>query len=461
MPQAAAMMAAMSTLREPARDIPITATCDLVVVGGSCTGVFAAVAAARLGLKVCLVEQLNQFGGTATASMVCVWHALWNTTGTQQIASGLTSTVIDRLRRRGAVIEGERTSPHWQYCFRPAELAIELDELVLEHGIRPFLHARVASVVREGGQVTAVVIEDKDGRRAISTRAVVDASGDADVLRRAGVDVRRPDPLQPPTTAAMLCGLEALRREVPGFQLGKTLFDASNPKALRSGFVWAAPQPGIPGMELVFGTRVHGADLLQADDLTRAEMAGRTQVRRMVDLLREAYPQHPVSLAAIPARIGIRETCHARCLYTLTEQEVLDGVPAADAIAYGSYRVDIHPQGGGIVFRYLNGRESRQDEAQQWHEGRWREQRSVDPTFYQIPYRCLVPRDLDNVLVAGRCLDADQGAYGAVRVMMVCNQLGEAAGTAAALALRQQTSMAAVDTAELRRTLATHGATII
>jgi hypothetical protein len=454
-------MGAMSTLHEPARDIPVTADCDLVVVGGSCTGVFAAVAAARQGLTVCLVEQLNQFGGTATASMVCVWHALWDTAGTTQISSGLTKTVLDRLAKRGAVIEGEKTSPHWQYCFRPAELAIELDELVLEHGIRPFLHARVASVVREGRNVTAVVIEDKDGRRAIRTRAVVDASGDADVLRRAGVEVRRPSPLQPPTTAALLSGLETLRKSVPNFHLGKILFDQKNPKALRSGFVWAAPQPGIPGLELVFGTRVHGADLLLADDLTRAEMAGRSQVRRMVELINDAHPEAKVALAAIPARIGIRETCHAPCLHTLTEQEVLEGTPAADAIAYGSYRVDIHPQGGGIVFRYLDGRESRQDEQQKWHEGRWREQRASDPTFYQIPYRSLVPRDLDNVLVAGRCLDADQGAYGAVRVMMVCNQLGEAAGTAAALALRNQCRIADVDTATLRTTLAANGATII
>lgn len=453
-------MVAMSTLHEPARDIPVTADCDLVVVGGSCTGVFAAVAAARQGLRVCLVEQLNQFGGTATASMVCVWHALWNTTGTRQIASGLSSTVLDRLQRRGAVIESERTNPNWQYCFRPAELAIELDELVLEHGIRPFLHARVASVVREGGSVTAVVIEDKDGRRAIRCRAVVDASGDADVLRRAGAAVRRPSPLQPPTTAAMLSGLDRLRAAVPGFHLAGILFDQANPKALRSGFVWAAPQPGIPGLELVFGTRVHGADLLQADDLTRAEMAGRAQVRRMVELINAAHPGAQVALAALPARIGIRETCHAECLHTLSELEVLEGTPADDAIAFGSYRVDIHPQGGGIVFRYLDGRESRQDEQQRWHEGRWRPQRASDPTYYQIPYRCLVPRDLDNVLVAGRCLDADQGAYGAVRVMMVCNQLGEAAGTAAALALGAGTGMAQVDAAALRRTLSAQGATV-
>ena len=455
------MIERMNTIHEAARDLPIAAEVDLCVVGGSCTGVFAAVAAARLGLSVCVVEQLNQFGGTATASQICVWHALWDTTGQRQISAGLTAEVIGRLQARGAVLENERSNPNWQYCFQPAELAIELDAQVLEHRIRPFLHARLAAVARDGDRITAVIIEDKDGRRAIRTRSVIDASGDADVLRRAGLTVRRPQNLQPPTTAALLSGLDVLRREVPGFSLGQVLFDKTNPKALASGFVWSAPQPGMPGLDLVFGTRVIGADLLQADQLTRAEMEGRAQVRRMVDLLREAHPQHPVSLAALPARIGIRETCHAECLHTLTVDEVLEGTPCADAIANGSYRVDIHPQGGGIVFRYLDGREHRQDEQQRWHEGRWRAARATDPTFYQIPYRCLVPRGLDNVLVAGRCLDADHGAYGAVRVMMVCNQLGEAAGTAAAMAVRTGTTMTAVDPQILRKTLAEHGAVVI
>lgn len=455
------MLGGMSTLREPARDVPIAAECDLVVVGGSCTGVFAAVAAARMGLSVCIVEQLNQFGGTATASQVCVWHALWDTRGQRQIAAGLTAEVIGRLQARGAVLENPRDCPHWQYCFHPAELACELDALVLAHGIRPFLHARVAAVVGEGRRVDAVVIEDKDGRRAIRARAVVDASGDADVLRRAGVAVRKPEVLQPPTMAGLVYGLDAVKRAIPGFQLGKVIFDPANPRALRSGFVWSAPQAGMPGLEQVFGTRVFGVDCASADDLTRAEMDGRAQVRRIVDLVRAACPQHPVGLAAIPARIGIRETRHAECLHTLTEEEVLEGTPFPDAIANGSYRVDVHPQGGGIVFRYLDGRESRQDEQQRWHEGRWRPERAADPTFYQVPWRSLVPRALDNVAVAGRCLDADHGAYGAVRVMMVCNQLGEAAGTAAALALARGTAMSGVDPVALRAALADHGQIVI
>lgn len=452
----------MSTIHEPARDLPIAAECDLVVVGGSCTGVFAAVAAARLGLSVCLVEQLNQFGGTATASMVCVWHSLWDTAGEIEITSGLTRQVVERLRARGAIEEKERTDPNWQYCFSPAELACELDLLVLEHRIRPFLHARVASVVREGRKVAAVIIEDKSGRRAIRCRAVVDASGDADVLRHAGAAVTRHAALQPATTAAMLTGLAGIRSAAPGWRMADDIFDPADPQALARGFVWEAPVPGAPGMELVFGTRVHGVDASDADALTGAEMEGRSQVRRIVGLLRAKHPGLPVGLAAIPARIGIRETVHATCLHRLGGREVLEGVRFPDAVVNSSYRVDIHPQGsGGIIFRYLDGREVVQDGEQRWHAGRWRPAQAVDPTFYQIPYRSLVPRDLDNVLVAGRCLDADHEAYGAVRVMVVCNQMGEAAGTAVALALQTGTVMAGVDAGELRRVLAAQGAAVL
>lgn len=452
----------MSTISEPARDLPIADDCDLVVVGGSCTGVFAAVAAARLGLRVCLVEQFNQFGGTATASLVCVWHALWNTTGTRQIIGGLTAEVVDRLRRAGTLLEHERTDPSWQFCFSPAELAVELDGLVLEHRIRPFLHARVAGVVRDGGTVRAVVIEDKSGRRAIAARAVVDASGDADVLRRGGGAVQRHAMLQPPTTAAIVAGLDGVQAARPGFSLGRDLYDPADPAAMRRGFCWSAPFAGCSqDLGLVFGTRVHDVDASDADDLTRAEIEGRRQVRQIISLVRAKVPGAPVSLVALPARIGIRESVHAECLHQLSEREVLEGRRFPDAIANGSYRVDVHPQGGdGIVFRYLDGRESVNRDGR-WTEGRWRPMQAEDPTFYQIPYRSLVPRGFDNVLVAGRCLDADPGAFGAVRVMVNCNQLGEAAGTAAALALRRGIAMGQVDPAELRSTLAAQGATVI
>lgn len=166
-------------------------------------------------------------------------------------------------------------------------------------------------------------------------------------------------------------------------------------------------------------------------------------------------------MAALPARIGIRESRHAVCLHTLTEEEVLGGKRFPDAIANGTYRVDIHyPDRPGLVFRYLDGTEEHVIPGQPTRRGRWRPEGGGCPPFYQVPYASLVPRGARNVLVAGRLVDADRGAFGAVRVMINCNQMGQAAGTAAWLALRDGAGVADVSPEELRATLRKQGAIV-
>jgi len=213
---------------------------------------------------------------------------------------------------------------------------------------------------------------------------------------------------------------------------------------------------------MVAGTRVHGADVSDADQRTQAEIEGRRQVRVMLDIVRTYVPGgERVTVQALPARLGIRETRHARCLHTLTEQEVLSGHRFPDAIANGSYRVDVHAaDGDGLVFRYLNGREVTAYADGRHEEGRWREPQAVDPTFYQVPYCSLVPQGAHNVLVAGRCLDADEGAFGGARVMINTTQMGQAAGVAAWLALNADCGVADVDTTKLRDLLRDQGAVI-
>jgi len=240
-------------------------------------------------------------------------------------------------------------------------------------------------------------------------------------------------------------------------------FDPSVPEALANGFLWAAEVPGLPGARMVAGTRVHSADCSDADQLTRAEIEGRRQVRAISDIVRNHYAGgDAIALAALPARIGIRESRHAQCLHTLTEAEVLTGKRFADAVANGTYRVDIHyPDRPGLVFRYLDGTEEYVCPGQPTKKGRWRDPTAEDPTFYQIPYASLVPRGAKNVLVAGRLLDADRGAFGAARVMVNCNQMGQAAGTAAAIAVRQGIDVCDVSAEELRRTLKEQGAMVV
>ena len=449
-------------LREEARETPVVAECDLCVIGGSCTGVFAAVAAARMGAKVALVENLGYFGGVATASLVNIWHSIFDTSGQRQIIGGLTTEIVERLKRRDAVHVHQPSSSRY-FVFNSAELAIELDEVVREASVQPFLHTRFVAPILHDGRIAAAVIEDKTGRRAIRAKYFIDASGDGDLVARAGLPLRSDSEIQPPTTCAILLGLDEVARQNKGFNLGAAVFDPNHAGALENGFLWSAEVPGIPGARMVAGTRVHGADCSDAAQLTRAEMEGRRQVRAICDIVRQNFAGgEAIGLATLPARIGIRESRHAQCLHTLTEAEVLGGTRFPDAIANGTYRVDVHfPDRPGLVFRYLDGREEYVEPGKPTKRGRWREETAENPTFYQIPYASLVPREARNVLVAGRLVDADRGAFGAVRVMVNCNQTGQAAGIAVAIALNRGKDMAEVAPQELRKTLKDQGAVVI
>jgi hypothetical protein len=449
-------------IREPARETPVAAECDLCVVGGSCTGVFAAVAAARLGAKVVLVENLGIFGGVATASLVNIWHSIFDTQGKRQIIGGLTTELVERLKKRGAVHVHKPDRSRY-YVFNPAEMAIELDEFVLEAGVRPMLHTRFVTPVVRDGHVAAAIVEDKTGRRAIRARFFIDASGDGDLIARAGLPTRTESLLQPPTTCAIVLGLNEVARQNKGFQLDKAVHDPKFRNALKNGFLWSAEVPGVPGATMVAGTRVHGANCANAEELTRAEIEGRRQVRAMCDIVRENFAGGTsMGVATLPTRLGIRQSRQAQCLHTLTEAEVLSGKRFPDAIANGTYRVDIHHNDRpGVTFRELDGTETYHEPGKPTQKGRWRPATAENPTFYQVPYSSLVPRGSKNVLVAGRLVDADRGAFGAVRVMVNCNQMGQAAGTAAMLALKAGIEPGQLDPQQLRACLREQGAIVI
>ncbi|MFA6960993.1 MAG: FAD-dependent oxidoreductase [Opitutaceae bacterium] len=165
----------MRFLQEPARITSVACETDLCIIGGSCTGVFAAVHAARLGLSVALVEQNSILGGMAAAAQVNEWHSLCDTAHTRPIIGGLTVEVVERLRLRGA-LEELQPGRRGQFRFNSAELATELDDLVRTHRINVFLAARCVAVTREGARITSAIIDDRSGRRAIGAPFFIDAS---------------------------------------------------------------------------------------------------------------------------------------------------------------------------------------------------------------------------------------------------------------------------------------------
>jgi hypothetical protein len=410
---------------------------------------------------VAIIENNGFFGGVATASLVNVWHSLHDVNGEKQIIGGLTAEVIERLTAREAVSRGESSCS--AYVLNTEELKIELDILVREAKVRPFLHTRFVAPIREGDRLDAVVLEDKTGRRAVKARYFVDATGDGDVVHRMGLPTSRWKDLQPPTACAVLEGLAEVTRSNPRFNLGEEAFNPAYPEALERGFLWSSHVTASGDLTMVAGTRVNGADCSDADQLTQAEIEGRRQVRAIVDILRKHVKEgEKVHLRGLPARIGIRETRHACCLHTLTESELLTGERFDDAIANGTYRVDIHHSDKeGITFRYLDGREEYVVPGKPSARSRWLEDGLDHAPFYQIPFRSLVPQGSENVLIAGRLMDADRGAYGAVRVMVNCNQTGEAAGVACFLALENSLPIAEVPANQVRATLGTRGAIVL
>ncbi|MFA6286477.1 MAG: FAD-dependent oxidoreductase [Opitutaceae bacterium] len=451
----------MNTLHEPARDLPVIHEADVCVLGGSCTGLFAAVRAARLGARVVIVEKDNCFGGIATTAMVNVWHSLWDTEGGKQIIAGLTEEVIDRLDRRGALKRNEKTNPSVGFFFNSEELKIELDELAREARLKIYFHTQFAAPAPlvENGRLAAVFVENKSGRGAIRAHMFVDATGDADLAARLGCETYFANHLQPATACARFSGWDTLG-DTAG-KLGELLRTRGPAHNFPSTFAWGCRVPGAATYMLA-ATRIHGINPAQADDLTHGEIEGRRQVRAIMNILREAAPDSRLALEALPSRLGLRESRHIRSPYQLTGDDVLSGRAFDDTIAQGSYRVDVHHQDKpGITLRYLDGTEEYCCPGFANARTRWRPETPTNPTFYQVPFRTLLPlKGPGNVIVAGRMLDVDPIAHAAVRVMVNMNQTGEAAGVAAVLALESGQPLGALNTTILRAKLIAGGSAL-
>jgi len=331
----------------------------------------------------------------------------------------------------------------------------ELDKLVLEHRVTPFLHALYVSACLEGSCVKAVFIENKDGRRAIRAKMFVDATGDGDLARDAGIPFNVRDGLQPPTTCAKISSLpKGFSGLVAKYRQEFGLVEDRG---------WGGPIPGAPaGLQMCAYTHVFNTDACDARQLTTAEIEGRRQIRAMMDIARKyGGDNNKPFLGSLASYIGVRETRSFKAQYMLTEEDVLHGKRFPDAIANGSYHVDVHdPVKGGFMFKNLNGTTVTVAPGGTT-SGRWREPTEVNPTFYQIPFSTMVNRQVDNVIMAGRMISTDRGAFGGIRVMVNLNQVGEAAGVAAALSVSGGWKVSDIDVQNVRGQLSKLGAVII
>ncbi len=417
---------AADTITEKPRSTPVIQTCDVCVLGGSCTGVFAAVRAAQLGATVALVEKQNTFGGVATAGLVNIWHKLVSNSGKKQIIGGLTRRMIENLEQIGAA--GRRGK---SYTLNTEELKVELDRLVVEHTITPYLHTFYAAPLMDGDRVRAVFVENKNGRGAIRATVFVDATGDGDLARDAGLPFEIRDGLQPPTTCAKIAGLP--RRMLSLIDKHREEF------GLAKDHGWGAPVPGSPGADMCAYTHVFDTVATDAGRLTAAEIEGRRQIRAYMNIARKyGGSRSTPCLLDLAATIGIRETRSFAAQYRLTEKDVLQCRRFPDAIANGTYPIDVHdPKSGRFKFRRPQG------------------------DFYQIPLSTMVSDKTPNIVLAGRAISTDRGAFGGIRVMVNLNQTGEAAGVTASLAASGGKTVRDVPADAVREQLAKRGAVII
>jgi hypothetical protein len=320
------------------------------------------------------------------------------------------------------------------YILNTEELKIELDRLVLEHEITPYLHTFYASPQMEGDRATAVFIENKNGRQAIRAKVFVDATGDGDLAKHAGLPFEIRDGLQPPTTCAKISGLP---RSAGGML---RLIDQHREEFdLAPDHGWGAPVPGSPRVDMCAYRHVFNTIASDANQLTAAEIEGRRQIRAYMDIARKYGDDDSAPcLLDLGSTIGIRETRSFEANYRLTEEDVLRCRRFADAIANGTYPIDVHdPKTGRFKFKRPEG------------------------DFYQIPLATMVSDKAPNIVLAGRSISTDRGAFGGIRVMVNLNQTGEAAGVAAALAASRAEAVSGVAADSVRQHLAKLGAVIV
>ena len=428
-----------ASIREPARDVTVIADCDVAVLGGGPAGACAAAAAATCGASVLLIERFGFLGGMSTAGIVNMWHPFYGMDGRTLIMGGFPRQLVQRLQGMGAVYntaeDGE--TGNWVVCSEHARFAF--DDMVLASGAKILVNAHLAGAIRDGRRVTAALIETKSGRGAVLAKSFIDCTGDADLVRRTGVATELGDSTgacQAPTLCYRIDNLGPGGLGALAAELAKHTMNYNGEPF--PAFFWGDRWPGTETEHFAAGTRVLDVNCADALSLTRAEIEARYQLRWVLERARQMPGWGNLRLVAIAAALGLRESHRIIAEYRVTGDDLLWAKPFEDAIAQGTYPIDIHTPGApGIVFNRLDGTFHRINPDHSTETGRWDgeplDAPKRDTLCYQVPLRSLIARDLDNVFAAGRCAGMTHEAAGALRVMVNCMQTGQAAGVAAAL----------------------------
>ncbi len=451
----------MKTIKEPAREIPVRDEVDVLVVGGGPAGVMAAQAAALVpGTKVMLIESRGYLGGNMTIGLPLL--GFLGRKG-NEVIKGLPLQFVERLRERGQATHHRKCPLHVSLTMIDPEGTKKLLwEIMQECGVKVLMYVFCTDVVMEGNKCKGVIIESKKGREAILAKTVIDCSGDGDVLYRAGASMlygNEDGNAQPPTLMFSMRGVDSRKLrdavadhpETYDIDFIPNEFFRPMDNCTFVGFrnqIKKAREAGykLPVERTIFMTgmaedewwvnmsRVNGIDATDPDQYTKGEEICIEQNAEIAKYLKEYIPGFENAYVdRVAPFMGIRETRRIEGEYTLTEQDIFDCARFDDAIGVASYPVDLHHPVGGDCSLY-------------WC-----------PDCYDIPYRSLIPKGVDGVIAAGRCISATHLALASVRVMGPAMCIGEAAGKAAALAVRDNVELRDVNVAELQAALREEG----
>ena len=403
---------------------------DLVVVGGGFAGVAAALAAARAGAKVLIVEKSNCLGGAAVNCLVNPFMPYWTEIDGKRVelSAGIFKEIHDRLEARHA-IRG--------ISFLEEELKYILNEMVIDAHIDLLFHAYIYTAEKLDKDISSIKVATKSGTMCIEANYFIDATGDAQLAYLAECPTvlgREPDHLCQPMTLCFRLG----NVDVESFFASRERLKIAHQQSLEAGelmnpreniLVFRTPIKNV----LHFNTtRVVKKDPTSPEEVTEAEILARKQIYEIYDFMKKhADGLKDSFLMMTAAEIGVRESRMIVGDYVLTEQDCRNCVKFEDAIAACNYDIDIHnPEGTGTSHYYFPAGE-----------------------YYTIPYRSLIPKSAENLLVAGRCISSDHGAQASYRIMPVVCCIGEAAGSAVGLAVKQNCTVREIDVKELQNEL--------
>ena len=450
----------MKTIKEPARELNVRAEVDVLVVGAGPAGIIAAEAAAKdKNLKVMLIEQRGYMGGNLTIGLPIL--SFLGPKGNQVVKGGA-QKFIDRMTAKGAASAHYPCKNHMSFTIiDPDQVKTVAWEMMDDAGVEVLLYVFVADTIVENGTVKGVIIESKAGREVILAKTVIDCSGDGDVAFRAGVECNKGDEkgrMQPPTLMFSMRGvdIDKVRDNVVNHS-DKYGMDIMPPEQFRTGnFTMVGYRDqlsdaiskgfnitvartifmtGLKDDELwVNMTRVSGGDATDPASYTAVERECRRQMYDVARYLIEYIPGFENAwIETVPPFTGIRETRVIVGKYIMTSEDLLEARKFDDVIAVASYPIDLHHEvGGDCTLIYCK-------------------------DSYHIPYRVLVPQTIKGLLVAGRCSSMDHGAMAATRVMSAVMAMGEAAGTAARVALECGVMPSQVDVKLVQQALIENG----